>query len=163
MKLFKCIQEANLFADYAEAFDFILSDGKFDPYLWDNRNKVKGFTKGLHRLTGWNDSTVQYGSLKSMSFPSMGSWTSMHAPCVYMNQSNSEGRDFLRHLRNGIAHGRTAVYNKGGKLYLELVDYKDASCNTQTAYFMIPLTYLIAVFNLYKSKEQQWKKGKTRG
>lgn len=145
MKLFKCIHDKDLFVDYAEAFDFVFSEEKFDSSLWDNRNKVRSFTNGLHKFNGWNNHTLQYGPSKEMSFPSMGSWKSLHGPCVHMSCGTSEGRDFLRHLRNGIAHGRNEVHSKDGELYLELADYKDASCKTQTAYLLIPLSYLIDV------------------
>ena len=160
MKLFKCIHERDLLADYAEAFDFVFSEEKFDSYLWDNKNKVQSFTKGLHKLRGWNKHTLQYVPSKEMSFPSMGSWKSLHGPCVYMKRGTSEGRDFLRHLRNGIAHGRNEVYIKDGDLYLELADYRDASCKKQTAYFLIPLSYLIDVWKLYTIRENQWKRKK---
>ena len=83
-----------------------------------------------------------------------------------MAKGSSEGRDWLRHIRNAIAHGKVRVIYKAdaGKsgMLLELLDFGKAETGEgdQTAYMLIPLEYLADIHKLYFEKEKQWKKNR---
>ena len=161
MKLFSTLYIKCLFKDYVEALDWILSDGKFDETIWDNKNKVQAFTKALHKMKGFSPDVLFYGAKKDINFPSKGSYRKHEVPSIYMAKGESEARDLVRHIRNGIAHGNIELYEVDGVVIAEILDFgKDGnSASGQTAYLLIPLTYLINIYTLYHQKEKSWKKG----
>ena len=123
MKFFNTLNERNLFQQYAQVLDWILCDGKFEKSIWDNKNKIQAFTKALHKLDRFSTSRLHYGAKKNITFPAKGDYDQFEIPTLFMSKGESEARDFVRHLRNGIAHGNVEVIDKGNELILELLDY----------------------------------------
>ena len=68
-----------------------------------------------------------------------------------MKESNSIGKDFIRHIRNGIAHGQTKIIKRENTLYIEILDFKDKdkSLDKQTGYIYIPLSYVVDIYKIY--------------
>ena len=64
MKFFEILSQQKIFDDYADVLDWILSDNKFPKEVWDNKNKVQAFTKGINRLSGFTKSTIHYDAQK---------------------------------------------------------------------------------------------------
>ena len=46
-----------------------------------------------------------------------------HHPVIIMLDENSKARALVRHIRNGIAHGKTAISKEKDELYIEIKDY----------------------------------------
>ena len=75
---------------------------------------------------------------------------------VKMTEDGSVGESFVRHIRNGIAHGNTEIVrqkqdeNKDAITILEIYDYKIFKGNhTQTAYIKMPVNELVDIYRLY--------------
>ena len=164
MDFFSFLSNYNFIDEYAEIFDWIFNDNKFPKLIWDNPNKVKAFTKALHKLDKLSPNSIHYDAKCRLDFP-------IHSetfPCIYMAKGSSEGRDWLRHIRNAIAHGKVKVIHKAedGKsgILIELLDFGkiENDDSGQTAYMLIPLEYLIDIHKIYFDKEKQWKKEKIK-
>lgn len=158
MRLFSELAERNLFSTYAAALDWILSDHKFSVNLWDNKNKVQAFTKAFHRMEGVSQGRVHYEPKRGTTFPRLGEYRQHKLFTFYITRGNSEARDLIRHIRNGIAHGHIHVHELDGELIVELLDFGKESNqpDRQTAYMVFPLRFLNDIFELYRQKEQQW-------
>jgi len=107
MNLFKHLLEKNL-VSYGRVIDWWLSEGKFEDWAKDD---VGNLTKKLHLLQGFSKNRdLHYESAKRLSFPKK----AQRYPQVWISKGSSEGRDWVRHIRNGIAHGNVTVRaNKG--------------------------------------------------
>ena len=164
MRLFSKLDEHNLFSTYAAALDWILSDGKFSVNLWDNKNKVQAFTKAFHRMEGDSQSRIHYESKRETTFPQLGEYRQHQLFTFYIAKGNSEARDLIRHIRNGIAHGNIHVHALDGELIVELLDFGKESNQPdgQTAYMVFPLRFLNDIFELYQQKELQWVRNANR-
>lgn len=66
---------------------------------------------------------------------------------VLLGKSGSESRDFIRHIRNGIAHGKTKIVRKNAKLWVEIKD--NNTKKQQTAYLFMPIQYIYNVHKYY--------------
>jgi hypothetical protein len=161
MRFFSVLVSKSLFKEYADALDWILCDGKFDKSIWDNKNRVQAFTKAIHHLNGFSDSSLIYDAKKNIVFPARGSYKKHTVPVLYMAKGESEARDLVRHIRNGIAHGNIEIYEVDGRLTAEIIDFgkEENQTSGQTAYLLIPLEYLNDIFTVYRQKESAWKKG----
>ena len=79
------------------------------------------------------------------------------------SNGQSECKDFIRHIRNGIAHGNTSCIKQNDELYIEIKDY-DSTGNKQTAYLFIPINYITETHKLYKDVMRSFKnQRKSRG
>ena len=164
MELFSVLSERNLIDEYTKLFDWIFDENKLPSMKWDNRNKVQAFTKALHKLDRLSPANIHYDAKGRLNFPEH----SEVFPCIYMSRDSSEGKDWLRHIRNALAHGHVKViYNEdAGKtgILLELLDFGkvEADKGGQTAYMLIPLEYLAEIKKIYSDKEKQWRKNKAK-
>lgn len=160
MRFFSILNEYHLFERYAEALDWLLSEGKFEKSIWDNGNKVKAFTKAIYKLNRFSKEHFHYDAKKNIQFPTKGTYKQYNVPTIFMSRGESEGRDLIRHLRNGIAHGNVDVFFLNNEPILELLDFgkEDNQKGSQTAYYVIPLHYIIDLSNIYFQKEKQWRK-----
>lgn len=164
MELFSLLSDYNLIDDYAKIFDWIFNDNMFPALIWDNKNKVQAFTKALHKLDKLSPDNIHYDAKERLAFPERSNVYS----CIYMAKGSSEGRDWLRHIRNAIAHGKVNVVYKTDAcmsgILLELRDYGKAETGEggQTAYMLIPLEYLADIYKVYLEKEKQWKRAKSK-
>ena len=141
MNLFKHLLEKNL-VSYGRVIDWWLSEGKFEDWAKDD---VGNLTKKLHLLQGFSKNRdLHYESAKRLSFPKK----AQRYPQVWISKGSSEGRDWVRHIRNGIAHGNVTVRANTAEPIVEIKDYM-SDCTTQTAYILIPLKYLEQIMHLY--------------
>lgn len=76
---------------------------------------------------------------------------------VIMIKGAGEGRDLVRHIRNGIAHGRAMLCTRQGTRCLEMTDYGKFGEKTekggQTAYLLIPVDFVYYLYELYCHKK----------
>ena len=70
-----------------------------------------------------------------------------------MVKGSGEAKDIVRHIRNGIAHGRAALCTRSGVRCLERIDYgkygEKSEKSGQTAYMLVPVDFVLALFSLY--------------
>ena len=67
-----------------------------------------------------------------------------------VDSSKPVGECFVRHIRNGIAHGRTKIIKQNENIIFEIYDYKISNTvKKQTAYIKMPIRELINIYELY--------------
>lgn len=149
MNLLTYLERESILSSYVGAIDWWLAEGKFRG--WDAR-KVAAFTRKLHNFSGLNIADIHHGSLKNLKFPKK----VRKYPQLYLSEGISEGRDWIRHIRNAIAHGNVTIKrHSDGTILAEMKDYKLDQI-TQTAYILFPLVYL----NDIKTRYEMIKKSK---
>ncbi len=128
---------------YANALDWFFSEDKFKDN-WD-KTKAGQFTNQLKtRLSLLDESNgYQYKNVNPFATDDTPS------PVIQHLSNKSEGKDFVKHIRNGIAHGRAYIKFQNLIEYIILTDYNIQ--NVQTAFMYMPLEYLLIIHEVYKS------------
>lgn len=147
-KLFAELVSANLIKDWAGTLDWLFDDNRFDKDKGWNRGKVGAFTKKVKKQLGCGKNNYEYKLAKDVNFPKR----SRRKKTVVHCRGDSEGRDLVRHIRNGIAHGKTEVRRNNDDLYIEIYDYNRS--NQQTAYIFIPVNDILVIHQCYAEIEQ---------
>lgn len=150
-RFFQAFVDNGLYEDWAGVLDWLLNDNRFDKKYWD-RGAVRSYTNAVKNACGFknaDEETYLYGCKKNVSFDKIKKGTRI---VVRLIKKDSEARDFIRHIRNGIAHGNSSVIKVGSELYIEIYDY--SSNMEQTAYIFMPLDYIMKLFKVYKDKEK---------
>lgn len=158
-KLFNNLVNEGLLNSWAEMLDWLFDDNRFSAEDGWTIGYVGAFIKKVKRMHNFKSNNYQYGAIKNLKFPS----TDKREPIIIHSKGKGESRDLIRHIRNGIAHGRTKISRLKGELYIEIFDYnKDGQ---RTAYIFISLGQLQLIYKAYtavkKSKENA-KKTKKR-
>lgn len=150
-----------LLSDAPAVFDWLLSDERFTDSNWDSIKKSK-FTKRVKRLNGFGDTTFMKKT-NDIAYPVIQTKRNRkRKPYALFSSSGSLGQDFVRHVRNAIAHGRVEVYKSNGSDYLEMTDI---GTHGQTAYIAMPVNYLHSLYRIYlevSGNSQSRQKGKKR-
>lgn len=137
-----------LIKDWAETLDWLVDDNKFDKQYW-SRGYVGSFTKKIKRLDNIGHQNYFYNSRENLDFTIP---ERLNKPLIISAKGDGEGRDFVRHIRNGIAHGNTDFKKVKGILYIEIIDYN--ASKEQTAYIFFPITYITEIHKKYKDVEK---------
>lgn len=150
----------SFFAEYSYEnwiafFDWLFNDDKFEGWLpSDLGGYVKEYKKhyviknGLYVCGKRSEVRPEdYNKKKCRTKKSI----------VIMINGSGEGRDLVRHIRNGIAHGRVTLCTRNGTRCLELTDYgkfgNKAEKGGQTAYMLIPVDFVYYLFELYSTRQ----------
>lgn len=146
---FTQLDENNLIKEWVDVLDWILNDHRFSPDKGWSSGYVGQFTKKVKKFDGFGESGFMSKPQKELVFPneSVG-----FTPLVLMQKDQSEGKELIRHIRNGIAHGRTSIKKKS-ELYIEICDYRSDGI-TQSAYINMPLRYVVDMQKLYNDIEK---------
>ena len=136
----------NLYNEWASILDWLFDDGKFsDKSIW-TKGKVASLTKKVKRFEKFSvGETYIYDSIKNLNFPDERSDDIL----VISSKGDSESKELIRHIRNGIAHGKAELFCNKGELYVEIKDYKDSSKKQQTAYICFPMSYIGRILKIY--------------
>ena len=122
--------------------------------------KKSKFTKRVKRLNGFGDTTFMKKT-NDIAYPVIQTKRNRkRKPYALFSSSGSLGQDFVRHVRNAIAHGRVEVYKSNGSDYLEMTDI---GTHGQTAYIAMPVNYLHSLYRIYlevSGNSQSRQKGK---
>lgn len=151
-KFFDRLVSENLFKEWASTLDWLFDDLKFSKDRNWNRGYTSTYTKKVKKLEYLsNDKQVIHGKCKSSDFPNQCKNKRKNLLPYIMMSGKSFARDLTRHIRNGIAHGETAISKVKNELYIEIIDYSDKSKSPekQTAYLFIPLSYINEFFRIY--------------
>ena len=150
----------NLINEWAEILDWLFDENKFSPQKRWSREKIGSFTKSVKRQLSVKDTNYKYDSAKNLCFK-----TTSNENTMIFSRSESEGRDIVRHIRNGIAHGRCEIQKNRNALFIQIRDYNRTG--DQTAYMYIPLDSIRTIHKIYKEKEKEKNKhnaySKTKG
>lgn len=154
---FQNIVDNNLFNDWAATLDWLVNDNKFDEKNGWTSGYIGSLTKKIKKMNGFGDETYLHTAIKNLTFPSNRSNTIM----ALFSNGDSECKDFIRHIRNGIAHGNARCFKQKCELFIEIKDY-DSTGKNQTAYFYFPISYITQVHKLYMDVIRSIEKRKKR-
>lgn len=153
---FEKLKEKQLLNEWTPILDWLLSNQRFGVEKgWDSNKKAQ-YTKKIKRIENvrpnqnWNVVSAKSARWKKHRNEKL--W-------VDMTSDSSECVSFIRHIRNGIAHGECSVISEGGRTMIEIFDYKDDAHSKQTAYIWIPVEMVSTLYKLY---DDTVKEGKTK-
>lgn len=139
------------YEEWIVVFDWLFDDMKFEGWLpHELGNYVKDYKKhdviknGMYVCGKRSEVTPEdYNRKKCYTKKAI----------VIMIKGSGEGKDLIRHIRNGIAHGRATLCTRKGARCLELTDYgpfgKKTKKGGQTAYLLIPVSFIFYLYQLY--------------
>lgn len=145
-KLFDRLVNEGLYNEWASLLDWLLDDSRFRNW---SSGYVGSFTKKVKRLPHIGSNTYFYDRANNLSFPSKDSTKKF---LIMMCKGDSEAKDLVRHIRNGIAHGKAEISKYEGTLYIEIIDYTKAG--VQSAYLYIPVDYINKIHKVYIEVEK---------
>lgn len=158
---FNKLVDDKLIEKWADTLDWLFDDNKFSKDAGWNGGYVATFTKTVKHLPYFSEKNYHYGKSKDITFPQIGE--KFCIPTFYIHKGECEGRDLVRHIRNGIAHGRTTFYKVKSELYIQICDFgKEGNKSTsgQTAFLAMPMSYIPAIYKLYVDREKVMKNTK---
>ena len=112
-KFFINLQNYNLYKDYSCVLDWLLNDNRFLPEEGWTSGYVGSFTKKVLKLPHINENNYKYGARKSLSF------NSKNQMMIIISSNQGQGKDFVRHIRNAIAHGNVKLSNIKSLFWIE--------------------------------------------
>lgn len=147
-KLFKGLVSEGVFEKWASLLDWLFDDDRFSSDRGWSSGYVGAFIKKVKRLPNWGDSSYAYDFAQKINFEKYKAdgLTIVHA------RGDAESRDLVRHIRNGIAHGKTRLSKPNGELFIEILDY--GKKKEQTAYMFMPLSCLFSIYEIYLQIEK---------
>lgn len=149
-KLFHSLVSEGVFADWAELLDWLFDENRFPKEKGWTSGHVSAFAKRVKANLELKKADYTYDPACRISFPS----SRPAVKTIMHSKGDGEARDLIRHIRNGIAHGKTNLSKPNGKLYIEIFDYNTQK--TQTAYMFIPLESLFMICKTYLDTEKSF-------
>ena len=132
---------------WAPALDWYLSPKHFEHENW--KTYISVFTKRIKRLDYLKNVEIKYGKEGTLTFPAKTPKSTRIILEQTSKDSKSVGKDFVRHIRNGIAHGRAKFLKIRDDDFVEIKDYSDDKQTRQTAYILVHRDCLISIYDLY--------------
>ena len=143
--LLRSLEKKNLLYKYIDDIDWFLNGKFFEPsHRWTKKRK-DSFTRRISKLI---EKECQTGSASTLDFTPINHHSKQKK--TVFTDGNGKGLSFLKHIRNGIAHGHANLYFPKTP-YIEIRDYQKSG--EQTAYFYIPLDYLTKIIKIYRFVE----------
>jgi hypothetical protein len=152
---FTYLSKKGIFGEWASVLDWFLSSKHFDSDKWDDYISV--FTKNVKKIKCIENAEIKYDVAGKLKFPAKRpkSTKIIHAKTKDKRNGGGLGRDFVRHIRNGIAHGRLEIIPINKEDFIEIKDYSNDKLEQQTAYIFVPRDCLIEIYMKYlKLKEK---------
>ena len=137
--------------DWIKVIDWLLQDDKF--VGWTSA-ELKEFTLYIKDLNIIKNGKYEYGKRQEVN-PSDYDRTKNRTKksIVVMVKGQGETKDLVRHIRNGIAHGRSKICTRNGVRCLEIIDYGrfgfKGERGGQTAYLLLPVDFVKQVYQYY--------------
>lgn len=147
-KLFNTLVSESLIIKWAEMLDWLFDDERFSDKKGWTSGYIGSFTKKVKKLPGIGKNNYSYEAIKNLSFPS----SKFKNIQIVHSKGEGEGKDLIRHIRNGIAHGKTEIKKEKDILYIEILDYNKKG--EQTAFICIPLNHILEIYNVYREVEK---------
>ena len=131
----------------AKLFDWLFDETRFDHFTQTDITRI---TTVVHKLL--TKEKIKYLPMSRLQMFS-------YSPCSESEQvfafqtSKSAGRDFIRHIRNGIAHGQASISIIKKESCVRIVDYYDhVEKEKLSSYIRIPLKTFISILQLSQNK-----------
>lgn len=172
-KLFSTLCGKKLYSnEWAETLDWIFDEDKFSEEKgWKDSKSGKNTSNNKNSRYTNKIKKLDYISLNKNYFTCLQKDLKNKLPKteeeIYLvfTKNGAICQNLIRHIRNGIAHGKTRIYTNStkkyknvGNLFIEIKDFgkKDKETGeTQTAYINIPLEYIVKLHNLYIETEKE--------
>lgn len=135
--------DCNLIKEWAEILDWLFDENRFSKEQGWSSGYVGKFTKKVNCLPMMSNNK-KVSALKNLEFPKK---TTSNLVMVIMGKSGSEGKDIVRHIRNGVAHGHVRIKNCKSQLWIEIEDFNRNK--QQTAYLFFPIDYIKKIHQIY--------------
>lgn len=150
-KLFDGLVTEGLYYDWASLLDWMFDDEKFSNWT---SGYVGSLSKKIKKMPKLSKTNYIYDSAKNLPFDKKHNKRSIK---ILLAKGDGEAKDFIRHIRNGIAHGKTSIIKKGDVLYIEIVDYSNSKKQKmQTAYIFMPISYISEIHKLYNDVKKSF-------
>ncbi len=146
-KLFVNLVNSGLISSWASLLDWLFDDEKFKGWT---PNLLGKYIKKLKKMHGLNEDNYKYDAIKNLSFPKR---ITRRKVKILSGRQGGEAKDWVRHFRNGIAHGKTRIIKEPDEFWIEVKDYNKSG--DQTAYIYFPTSYIIKTFEMYKEINKQ--------
>lgn len=127
---------------WASILDWLFDDNRFSKEKGWEKGRVTKFTKQAKRQLGFSDNNFIKVPVKDEKLKSD---MPKDSQIVVMVSSESQGRDFIRHIRNGIAHGHVDFFKHHP--WLEITDYNKQQ--QPTARIIMPVEYIVKLYKIY--------------
>jgi hypothetical protein len=149
----------HLLNDAPAILDWLFDDKKFNNKHWTMGTKRK-LTNRISKLDGFSPSAFAKKT-GGNEYPKIQSKRNRkRQPYAIFSSSESLGQDFIRHIRNGIAHGQAEFYNVKGVSYIQITD---KGTKGQSAFIAMPISHLERIYQIYQEINKDtgnYKKGK---
>ena len=137
------LKEEKALIEYCAYIDWYLNGQYFTDCAWSQKSKNK-FTKKIKAIFAGRE--FSYGPIDTLDFsPRTHNSKTIK---VSFNDGDGVGVSFIKHIRNGIAHGKCTLIHKKSCSYVEVFDYNRKG--QQTAYYYMPLYLIGEVVKIYK-------------
>lgn len=131
-RFFQDLAKNNRLTKRDEELDWLFDENKFFPEEKWTPGRITRLTKHIqeimyeHTERGKGIQKCTGKGLDSLSIDKGHS-------CAYRTSQNSISRDFIKHIRNGIAHGHCTLYKKNKRYFVEIIDCKPAKKSNQAS------------------------------
>ncbi len=172
-KFFSTLVNKGLIREWTGVLDWLLDENRFSEEKGWTPSQVRKFTNNIKKEFDLLDnSKYQVGALKNLIFPNTINGVKNPTNTIMMIAGDSEGRNIVRHIRNGVAHGRIKFIERKKELLIEIIDYgnneqtkvsntkssKNAEKKTgklkQSAFICIPANYIQRIYEIYLNLEK---------
>ncbi len=145
-KFFKAIVEYELYSTWADTLDWLLDDDKFSEQKGWNSNKVRKLSNIISNFPEFKKdmSNYQHDAIKKLKFPKKRRKTVI---AIFSNGS-AQCKDFIRHIRNGIAHGNAECFNNNNTVFIEIKAFSKDKKELR-AYMSFPIDYITKLYKAY--------------
>ena len=117
-RLFNDLLSEGLIENWAGLLDWLFDDERFSSQRGWTSGYVGAFTKKVKRISKIGKGNYSYDSIKNLSFPN----TKSSSIKMIHAKGDGEARDLVRHIRNGIAHGKTKISKPSINIFDDPID-----------------------------------------
>ena len=143
------LSDLHLFPQWIPILDMLFLNDRFSPTKGWTPSEIGLFTKRLKKLGSLSGVAWTIDCQKNIEWDKQ----SDTIPHITMSGEDSDGRSFLRHIRNAIVHSNADIQTIRGKDYMIIKDYSIKDPNNQTADMIIPLDSINEIYELHQEVE----------
>lgn len=146
-------------SDWIEIMDWIFDDNKFASEFGWEKGKLQKLTSAIKELDAVRNGVFVYNKRSEVSPGDYNRKKNRRKKSIIiMVTGQGVSRDLIRHIRNGIAHGRAQLCTRNGCRHLEIIDYgkfgEKIERSGQTAYILIPVYSIRELYDAYNRIQQ---------
>lgn len=154
-KFFKTLVDENIFEEWVGVLDWLFTRERFSKEVGWNTAKINKFTKRIHNeIEGLEKNKRNLCNITNEEMKSLCE-KKIDPPYYKFSKKYGIGKDLVRHIRNGIAHGQTNTSHSGGEPVIQILDYSDNKRNKPTAFIVLKLSDIVRICNIYNEIERE--------